>query len=115
MTRPLRIAYPGAFYHVTCRGNARQAIVRDDRDRQAFLNRLGIALDTHHVALHAYVLMTNHFHLVVETPQANLSAFMRQFNVVYRGSFNRRHTGGHRVESGPGATGVTGLRPAVGS
>ena len=91
MTRPLRIAYPGAFYHVTCRGNARQDIVRDDRDRHAFLNRLGIALETHQVLLHCYVLMTNHFHLVVETPQANLSAFMRQFNVLYSGYFNRRH------------------------
>ena len=91
MSRPLRVAYPGAFYHVTCRGNARQDIVRDDRDRQAFLNRLGIALDTYQVHLHTYVLMDNHFHLVVETPQANLSAFMRQFNVLYSGYFNRRY------------------------
>ena len=90
MTRPLRLAYPGAFYHVTCRGNARQAI-RDAQDGQAFVHRLGLAVETHQVRLHCYVLMRNHFHLVVETPQANVSAFMRQFNILYTGYFNRRY------------------------
>ena len=68
MTRPLRLAYPGACYPVTCRGNARQAIRCDDPDGQAFVNRLGLAVETHQVRLHCYVLMTNYFHLVVETP-----------------------------------------------
>ena len=91
MARALRIEYPGAFYHVTCRGNARKSIFRDDQDRKIFLNRLSISLDNYQVALHAYVLMTNHFHFVLETPQGNLSEFMRHFNVTYTSYFNRRH------------------------
>jgi REP element-mobilizing transposase RayT len=91
MARALRLAYAGAFYHVTCRGNARQPIFRDDHDRQAFVSRLGISLETYQVTLHVYVLMPNHFHLVVETPRASLSEFMRHFNVTYTGYFNRRN------------------------
>jgi putative transposase len=81
MVRVLRLAYAPAFYHVTCRGNARQPIFRDAHDRQAFVSRVGISLETYQVTLHEYVLMPNHFHLVVETPRASLSEFMRHFNV----------------------------------
>jgi REP element-mobilizing transposase RayT len=91
MARALRVEYPGAVYHVTCRGNERRAIVADDADRRAWVQRLRAALDGYRVVLHAYVLMDNHFHLVVETPQANLSEFMRYLNVAYTGDFNRRH------------------------
>ncbi len=91
MARALRLTYPGAFYHVTCRGNARQSIFRDDLDRQTFLSRLGVSLEAYQVVLHGYVLINNHFHLVVGTPRANLSEFMRHFNVGYTGYFNRRH------------------------
>jgi REP-associated tyrosine transposase len=91
MARPLRISYPNAFYHVTCRGNDRRVIFRDDHDRTRFLERLRSALDIFGVRVHAYVLMSNHFHLIVETPKANLSEFMRQFNVSYTGYYNRRH------------------------
>jgi REP element-mobilizing transposase RayT len=91
MARALRLAYAGAVYHVTCRGNARQPIFRDEHDRQAFVSRLGVSVATYQVTLHVYVLMPNHFHLVVETPRANLSEFMRHFNVTYTGYFNRRH------------------------
>lgn len=91
MARPLRIEYPGAFYHVTCRGNERRPIVKDDPDRKAFLDRLQTSLEHYAVVLHAYVLMDNHFHLIVETPRGNLSEFMRRFNVAYTGYFNRRH------------------------
>src|SRR5512134_1186294 len=91
MARPLRISYPNAFYHVTCRGNDRRVIFRDDHDRARFLERLRSALDIFGVRLHAYVLMSNHFHLIVETPKANLSEFMRQFNISYTAYFNRRH------------------------
>jgi putative transposase len=94
MTRPLRINYPNAFYHVTCRGNEQKAIYRGEEDSSAFLSYLEEALESRRVLLHAYVLMTNHFHLVVEVPQGNLSAFMRNLNVSYTGYFNRRH---HRV------------------
>ena len=91
MARPLRISYPNAFYHVTCRGNDRRVIFRDDHDRTRFLAQLENALEIFSVRLHAFVLMSNHFHLIVETPKANLSEFMRQFNISYTGYYNRRH------------------------
>ena len=91
MARPLRIEYPHAHYHVTCRGNDRRKIFRDDDDRHAFLERLRRSLEIYEVKLHCYVLMDNHFHLVVQTPRANLSEFMRHFNVAYTSFFNRRH------------------------
>ena len=91
MARPLRIEYPGAFYHVTCRGNDRQNIYRDEEDNELFLERLGESLDVYNVSLLSYVCMTNHFHLLVTTPDGNLSNFMRHFNIGYTASFNRRH------------------------
>jgi REP element-mobilizing transposase RayT len=91
MARPLRIDYPHAFYHVTCRGNERREIFRDDSDRETFLQKLQTSLEIYQVRLHAYVLMSNHFHLIVQTPKANLSEFMRHFNISYTAYFNRRH------------------------
>ncbi len=91
MARPLRIFYPHAFYHVTCRGNERRDIYRDDQDRSVFVEKLKISLDIYGVRVHAYVLMRNHFHFIVETPKANLSEFMRHFNIAYTGAYNRRH------------------------
>lgn len=91
MSRPLRIDYPDAYYHVTCRGNERRAIFKDDQDRSVFLEKLQSSLSIYGVRLHCYVLMDNHFHLVVETPKGNLSEFMRHFNVSYTGFYNRRH------------------------
>ena len=72
MARPLRIEYPGAFYHVINRGQRQEAIFDDDRDRERFLSCLGRMSSQFGVRLHAYCLMTNHYHLVVETPEANL-------------------------------------------
>lgn len=91
MARPLRIDYPDAYYHVTCRGNERKNIFRDDQDRSVFLERLCVSLEIYTVRLHAYVLMDNHFHLIVQTPKGNLSELMRHFNVSYTGFYNRRH------------------------
>jgi len=91
MARPLRIQYPGAVYHVMCRGNERREIFRGDDDRRAFLDFLVNSLGTYSVILHAYVLMTDHFHLLVETPLGNLAEFMRHFNITYTGYFNRQH------------------------
>jgi REP element-mobilizing transposase RayT len=91
MARPLRIDYPDAYYHVTCRGNERKDIFRDDQDRSVFLEKLHSSLEIYTTRLHAYVLMDNHFHLIVQTPKANLSEFMRHFNVSYTGFYNRRH------------------------
>jgi REP-associated tyrosine transposase len=94
MARPLRIQFSHAYYHVTCRGNDRRSIYRDDRDRELFLERLRTSLDIYQVVVHAYVLMGNHFHMIVQTPMANLSECMRHFNITYTVDFNRRH---HRI------------------
>ena len=92
MARPLRIFYPNAYYHVTCRGNERKAIFRDDIDRSLFLDKLNSSRQIYGAEIHCYVLMNNHFHLVVETPKGNLSEFMRHFNISYTAAFNRRHS-----------------------
>jgi len=91
MARPLRIEFPGALYHVTARGNARQDIVLDDEDRLLFLSVLERVVSRFHLLLHAYCLMGNHYHLLLETPEGNLSKALRQLNGVYTQAFNRRH------------------------
>jgi len=94
MTRPLRIEYPGAVYHLTSRGNARQNIYNDDADREKFLSILALVVERFHWICHSYCLMDNHYHLLLETPTPNLSQGMRQLNGVYTQAFNRHH---HRV------------------
>ena len=91
MTRPLRVVYPGAVYHVTARGNERKAIVRDDIDRRRFVATLAQMVEHYRVVCHAWVLMPNHYHLLLETPEANLSRAIRHLNGVYTQAFNRRH------------------------
>jgi putative transposase len=91
MTRPLRIEFPGAIYHVTSRGNARRKIFLDDADRDAFLSTLAWVVERFGWICHAYCLMGNHFHLLLETPTPNLSCGMRQLNGVYTQGFNRCH------------------------
>jgi REP element-mobilizing transposase RayT len=92
MSRPLRIEFAGALYHVMSRGNERANIVRDDRDRQKRLDWLRRTVETYGWRLHWFVLMTNHDHLFVETPEPNLSAGMQYFNGSYTSYFNRRHS-----------------------
>jgi putative transposase len=91
MARPLRIEYPGAFYHVTCRGNAKQAIFQSDDDMQLFLATLSRVVKRHNWILHAYCLMHNHFHLLIETPDGNLSRGMHNLNCQYCQVYNSRH------------------------
>lgn len=91
MARPLRIQYENAYYHVTCRGNAQTRIFLSDYDRKAFINLLRRSGEIYQVHILAFVLMNNHFHLVVKTPLANLQEFMRHFNISYTSSFNKRH------------------------
>jgi putative transposase len=99
MARPLRIEYDGAVYHVTSRGNAGTKIYRDDTDRARFLEVLGAVVERFGWICHAYCLMGNHYHLLVETPQPNLSRGMQHLNGVYTQWFNRRHSrGGHLVQ-----------------
>lgn len=96
MARPLRIEFPGALYHVTSRGNARQRVFLDDEDRETFLATLAWVVARFRWCCHAYCLMGNHVHLLIETPQPNLSRGMRQLNGVYTQRFHRRHrTVGH--------------------
>ena len=91
MARPLRIQYPGAYYHVMNRGNRRGDIFVTDQDRQVFLDALADSCESYHIKLISYVLMPNHFHLLVQTLEANLSEFMRHFLVTYTVRFNRRN------------------------
>ena len=91
MARPLRVEFDGALYHVTSRGNARADIFEDDQDRHAFLETLGKVVQRFHWLCHAYCLMDNHYHLVLETPEGNLSKGMRQLNGIYTQAYNRRH------------------------
>lgn len=91
MARSIRIEYPGALYHVTSRGNERRPIFHDDEDRNAFLRFLGEAATRFGWNVSAWVLMTNHFHLVIQTPNADLSRGMHWINGSYAGWFNRRH------------------------
>ena len=91
MARKLRVQYPGAVYHLMNRGDRREPIFKDDQDRQRFLETLGQACTKTGWQVHTYCLMRNHFHLVVETPQANLVAGMKWFLGTFTNRFNRRH------------------------
>ena len=91
MVRPLRIEYPGAWYHVMNRGAQRRAIVEDDADRACFEEVLGTTSERFQVEVHAWCLMDNHYHLMVRTPEGNLGRAMRHLNGVYTQHFNRRH------------------------
>lgn len=96
MARPLRIVFEGAFYHVTARGNERRKIFLSHQDYEKFLSYLTDAVHKYGVILHAFVLMANHYHLIVETPKANLSSFMHSLNSAYTTYFNiRRKRAGH--------------------
>ena len=96
MPRQVRIEYPGAIYHVMCRGDRGEAIFEDDRDRECFLETLGQAVLRAGWVVHAYVLMGNHYHLLLETPEANLVRGMTWFQTTYTVRYNTRHrTTGH--------------------
>jgi REP element-mobilizing transposase RayT len=91
MARPLRIEYDGALYHVTSRGNARKAIFKDDEDRELFLDTLTKVNERYNWLCHAYCLMNNHYHLLIETPDGNLSKGMRHLNGIYTQRYNKRY------------------------
>ncbi len=92
MSRQLRIEYPGAFYHVTSRGNQKQAIYLADRDRAAFLDLVREAHHKFSAIFHVYCLMENHYHLMLETPNGNLSRIMHFINTSYTIYFNKKHS-----------------------
>ena len=91
MARPLRLEFAGALYHVTSRGNERKAIYFDDTDFKLFLALLGKVCEQCNWVVHAYCLMTNHYHLLVETADANLGKGMRQLNGNFTQAINRKH------------------------
>lgn len=91
MTRPLRIEYPGALYHITARGDRKVDIYLDDTDRAVWLQALAEVCAHSNFAVHAFCQMTNHYHLLLETVDGNLADGMRQLNGVYSQYFNRRH------------------------
>jgi putative transposase len=78
MSRPLRVEYEHAFYHVISRGHRRETIYRNDGDRKNFLNKLSLVAERLQLKIHAYVLMSNHYHLLIETPQANIVKAMHE-------------------------------------
>lgn len=91
MARPMRIEFPGGLYHVTARGDRREDIFLDDGDRRQWLALLGEVCERFNWHCHAYCLMSNHFHILVETVEGGLSAGMRQLNGVYTQRHNRAH------------------------
>ena len=91
MSRPLRIEFPGAIYHVTSRGDRREPIFEDDTDRAALLGVVEEGMGRYDAQALAYCLMGNHYHFVLHKRQANLSRLMRHLNGVYTQTFNRRH------------------------
>ena len=91
MPRQVRIEFEGAFYHVMCRGDRREAIFQDDRDRERFLATLGETVQRTGWRVHAYVLMSNHYHLLVETPVPNLVRGMTWFQTTYTVRYNAHH------------------------
>lgn len=96
MARPLRIEYSGAYYHVTSRGNEQKDVFKSRRDREKFLEYLASATERYRAVVHAYCLMSNHFHLLLETPEGNLSEIMRHINGAYTIYFNiKRKRAGH--------------------
>jgi REP element-mobilizing transposase RayT len=96
MARQLRIEFPGAFYHVTSRGNERKAIFKSQRDREKFLSYLETASQRYGAIIHVYCLMNNHYHILIETPLGNLSQIMQHINGAYTTYFNvKRARAGH--------------------
>jgi REP element-mobilizing transposase RayT len=91
MTRPLRLEFPGALYHVTSRGDRKGRIFLDDSDYLGWQTMLGLVCERFNFSLHSFCQMPNHYHLMVETPDANLKLGMRQLNGIFAQYFNRRH------------------------
>jgi putative transposase len=104
MARPQRIEYDGAVYHVTVRGNEQRPLFMDEGDRGRFLRALGESVESFEVRLYLFCLMTNHVHLVLETPRGNLSRFMHRLQTAYTVYFNHRHgRHGHLMQGRYGA------------
>jgi putative transposase len=96
MARPLRVQFPGAFYHITSRGNERKPVFRTDTDRKKFLGYLQSAHEKYGALVHCFCLLPNHYHLILETPRGNLSEILHHINGAYTTYFNiKRRRSGH--------------------
>ncbi len=91
MGRPLRIIFPGAHYHITARGNEKKDIFKSRWDRERFLSYLESSNSRYGARIHAYCLMNNHYHLLLETPEGNLPEIIRHINGAYTNYFNKKH------------------------
>ncbi len=91
MSRPLRIKYNNAIHHITARGNERKNIFLDEKDFEKFLNYLNVVYEPYKTIVYSFALLDNHYHLLIETPYANLSKMMRDLNGHYNKYFNKRH------------------------
>ena len=91
MSRPLRVQYEHAFYHVISRGHRRENIYRNDGDRKNFLNKLSLVAERLQLKIHAYVMMNNHYHLLIETPQANIVKAMHDLNAGYANWYRTKY------------------------
>ena len=111
MARPLRIEYPDAVYHVTARGNAKNDIFHSDTDRNTFLKILSGVVLRYNWLCHAYCLMDNHYHLLIETPDGNLSVGMRQLNATVDEGCNEIAKGSGNTSSVKTGSGLDGLLP----
>ena len=109
MARQLRINYPGAFYHVTSRGNEQKAVFKNKRDREKFLEYLETATLRYNVVVYVYCLMDNHYHILLETPLGNLPQIMRHINGAYTTYFNWRTIQDQRI------SGITCSQPGFGN
>jgi putative transposase len=109
MARPLRFQYPGAVYHIMARGDGGKPVFETDLDRKAFLSRLGEVCTSHGWRVHAWVLMGNHFHLLLETPEANLASGMKYLLGTFSQAWNRaRKRRGHVFQGRYKAVPVSG-------
>ena len=91
MARPLRLEFPGALYHITARGNEKRVMFKDESDYHAFERLLSELPERFGIVIHCYVLMSNHYHLLLGTSKANLSKSIHYLNAIYTGYFNKRH------------------------
>ena len=91
MPRRVRVEFEGALYHIMCRVDRREAIFLDDKDRESFLATLGELCERCGFVVHSYVLLSNHYHLLLETPAGNLVSGMKWFQGTYTARFNARH------------------------
>ncbi len=91
MARPLRIEYEGAVYHVVSRGNDGQRVFKESSDYELFMNSLKNLCERYNIIFYGYCLMSNHYHLLFETPDGNLSSFMRQVNGIYTQKYNKKY------------------------